>query len=68
MREAVSLVRASRRVAKDVEFNATQAINAVLTTAIAITTSMSVKALGLDERVLEEIRSVRNQDNIDSNL
>ena len=68
MREAVSLVRASRRVAKDVEFNATQAINAVLTTAIAITTSMSVKALGLDERVLEEIRSDRNQGNIDSNL
>lgn len=65
MREAVSLVRASRRVAKDVEFNATQAINAVLTTAIAITTSMSVKALGLDERVLEEFRSNRNQNNID---
>jgi hypothetical protein len=68
MREAVSLVLASRSVAKDVEFNATQAISAVLTTAIAITTSMSVKALGLDERVLEEIRSVRNQGNIDSNL
>jgi hypothetical protein len=68
MREAVSLVRVSRRVAKDVEFNATQAISAVLTMAIATTTSMSVKALGLDERVLEEIRSVRNQDNIDSNL